>query len=162
MSLIKRNPAKEIELWNESFPIPHALERLQREMNRAFDGFFRGDLLDRNSYFSEGWSPAVDISESSDSYTIYAELPGIKKEDVKIIMNGNLITLRGEKKNESEKKGNMFSRIERSYGVFERSFTLPLTVKSDAVEARYNDGILTITLPKKEESKEKVIDVNVK
>jgi hypothetical protein len=67
MSLIKRNPTKELELWNKNFPIPHALDRLQREMNRAFDGFFRGDLLSSGSFFSEGWSPAVDISESSDS-----------------------------------------------------------------------------------------------
>lgn len=162
MSLIKRNSTKEIELWNKNFPIPQALDRLQREMNRAFDGFFRGDLLDSGSFFSEGWSPAVDISESSDSYSIYAELPGIKKDDVKITMNGNVITLRGEKKNESEKKERTFNRIERSYGVFERSFTLPVTVKSEAIEARYNDGILTITLPKREEAKEKVIDVKVK
>ena len=162
MSLIKRNPTKELELWDKNFPIPHALDRLQREMKGAFDGFFRGDLPDSASFFSEGWSPAVDISELSDSYSIYAELPGIKKDDVKITMNDNIITVRGEKKNESEKKGGTFSRIERSYGVFERSFTLPAAVKSDAIEARYNDGILTINLPKKEEAKEKVIGVTVK
>lgn len=162
MSLIKRNPTKELELWNRNFPIPHALDRLQREMKGTFDGFFRGDLLDSGSFFSEEWSPAVDISESSDSYIIYAELPGMKKDDVKITMNDNVITLRGEKKKETEKKEGTFSRIERSYGIFERSFTLPVTVKSDAIEARYNDGVLTITLPKKEEAKEKVIDVTVK
>lgn len=162
MSLMKRNPTKEVEIWNRNIPIPFALDRLQREMNRAFDGLFRGDILDRGSFFSGTWSPAVDISESGDSYIISAELPGMKKEDVKITMNDNFITLRGEKKNESEKTGGTFTRIERSYGAFERTFTLPAFVKSDAIEARYNDGILTITLPKREEVKEKVIDVKVK
>lgn len=162
MSLIKRNPSGELELWNRNFPIPHVLDRLHREMDRAFEGFFRGDLVDSSPFYTEGWSPAVDISETKDAYIVNAELPGIKKDDIKITMNGNVLTLRGDKKSESEKKDGTFNRIERSYGVFERSFSLPVSVESDAIEARYNDGVLTVTLPKKEEAKEKVIDVRVK
>ena len=162
MSLIKRNPSKELELWNRDFPIPRALDRLRREMNHAFDDFFRGDLLDNEFSFAQGWSPAVDISETKDSYVIHAELPGMKKDEVKITMNDNVITIRGEKKNEAEKKEANYHRIERAHGMFERSFALPGSVLGDAIEARYDEGILTITLPKTEEAKEKVIDVKVK
>jgi HSP20 family protein len=162
MALIKRNPTKELELWNKDFPVPRAIDRLQREMNRAFDDFFRGDLFDTSSNLNQPWSPAVDISETKDSYLIHAELPGVKKDEVKITMHDNLISIRGEKKSETEKKDENYHRVERSYGVFERSFSLPGTVKSDAIDAKYDDGVLTITLPKTEEAKVKVIDVKVK
>lgn len=162
MSLIKRNPTKELELWNKDFPVPRAIDRLQREMNRAFDDFFRGDLFDTSSFLSHTWSPAIDVSETNDTYVIHAELPGVKKDEVKITMHDNLITIRGEKKNEVEKKAENYHRIERSYGTFERSFSLPGTVKSDSIEAKYDDGVLTITLPKTEDAKEKVVDVKVK
>lgn len=162
MSLIKRNPTKEMELWNNSFPVPRAIDRLQREMNRAFDGFFRGDLLDTGSMSTSAWTPAIDISETNDSYIIRAELPGIKKDGVKITMHNNVITIRGEKKNDVEKKEENYHVVERSYGSFERSFTLPGTVRSETVDARFDDGILSITLPKTKEAKEEVIDVKVK
>ncbi|HTX17537.1 MAG TPA: Hsp20/alpha crystallin family protein [Bacteroidota bacterium] len=162
MSLIKRNPTKDVELWNREFPVPRAIDRLQREMNRAFDDFFRGDLFDTKALSAQPWSPAIDVSETKDSYVIHAELPGVKKDEVKITMHENLITIKGEKKSEEEKKGENYHRIERSYGSFERSFTLPGSVKGDAVEASYKDGVLTVMLPKTEESKEKVVDVKVK
>ena len=151
-----------MELWNSSFPVPRAIDRLQREMNRAFDGFFRGDLLDTASLLTSGWSPAIDISETNDLYIIRAELPGIKKDGVMITMHNNVITIRGEKKTEDEKKGENYHIVERSSGSFERSFTLPGTVTAETVDARFDDGILSITLRKTEEAKEKVIDVKVK
>jgi len=162
MSLIKRNPSKEMELWNSGFPVARSLERFQRDMNRMFDEFFRGDLFDTDWTRSISWNPAVDISESNDSYNIKAELPGLKNEDVKITLNNNVITIRGEKKSDGEKKGSNFHRIERQYGSFERSFILPGTVSSDKIEALFNDGILTVTLPKTEETKEKVVDIKIK
>jgi len=162
MSLIKRNPNRELELWNREFPIPHALDRLHNEMNRVFGDFFRGDLADSGAFFSGTWAPAVDLSETDDAYLVRAELPGMKKEDVKITFNNGLLTIRGEKKNETEEKNRTYHRIERSYGSFERSFNLPGAVKSGNVEAKYDDGVLTITLPKTEETKEKVIDVKIK
>ena len=162
MSLIKRNPSKEMEVWNRDLPIPRALDRLHNEMNRVFGDFFRGDLVG-DGYFSSGsWAPAVDLSETDDSYIIRAEIPGMKKEDVKITLQDTFVTIRGEKKNEAEEKNGTYHRIERSYGSFERSFNLPGAVKSGDIEAKYNDGLLTITLPKTEEAKEKVIDVKVK
>ncbi len=162
MSLIKRKPTKEMELWNREYPVPRAIDRLQREMNRAFDDLFRGDLFDTSSFLTQSWSPVVDVSETKDSYVITAELPGVRKEEVKITMHDNLISIRGEKKGESEKKSENFHRLERTFGSFERTFSVPGTVKSDAIEAKYDDGVLTITLPKTEESKERIVDVKVK
>ena len=162
MSLIKRSPSKEMELWNSTFPIPRAIDRLQREMNRAFDGLFRGDLFDADTFMNRSWSPAVDISETNDSYLIRAELPGLKKDEVKITIENNTIAIRGEKKNDTEKKGENFHVVERSYGSFERTFTLPGAIKNDSVEARFEDGILSVTLPKTEASKQNVIDVKVR
>jgi len=162
MSLIKRNPSKEVDLWNREFPVPRAIDRLQREMNRAFDDFFRGDLFDTNSFLAHSWSPAIDVSETKDAYVIQAELPGVKKEEVKITLHDNLVTIRGEKKSETEKKGENIHRVERSFGVFERTFSLPGTVHGESVDAKYDNGVLTITLPKTEEAKERIVDVKVK
>ena len=162
MSLIRRSPSKDLELWNREFPVPRALDRLQREMNRAFDDFFRGDLVSSETFFNQSWSPAVDISESKDSYVIHAELPGVKKDEVKITMQDNIVTIRGEKKAENEKKEENYHRVERTYGMFERSFTLPGPVKNENIEAKFDDGVLSIVLPKTEEAREKVIDVKVK
>ena len=162
MSLIKRNPNKEIQLWDRDLPIPHALDRLHNEMNRVFSDLFRGDLVDNGSFFSGNWLPAADISETGDAYIIRAELPGMKKEDVTITVNNTLVTIRGEKKNDAEEKNRTYHRVERSYGSFERSFNLPGAVKSGSVEARYDNGLLTITLPKTEETKEKVHDITIK
>ncbi len=133
---MKRNPGREIELWNREFPIPRALDRLHNEMNRVFSDLFRGDLADDGSLFSGGWIPAVDVSESDDSYVIRAELPGMKKEDFKITVSNTLVTIRGEKKNEAEEKSRTYHRVERSYGWFERSFSLPGAVKNGNVEAK--------------------------
>ncbi len=162
MSLIKRNPAKEIGFWNGDFPVSRGLQTLQQNMNQLFDQFFRGDILDDGTLFTRSWMPAVDIHESENAYIITAELPGLKKNEVKITLDNNIITIRGEKKDEQEKKTLHSHRLERSYGLFERSFTLPATVKTDNVDARFDDGILTVTLPKAEEAKQKLIDVKVK
>lgn len=162
MPLMKRNPNKEMELWKRDLPIPRALGILHDEMDRVFSDFFRGDLVDNGSFFSGSWAPAIDVSETDDSYIIRAELPGMKKEDVKITVNNTLVTIRGEKRNEAEDKSRTYHRIERSYGSFERSFNLPGAVKSSSVEARFEDGLLTVALPKTEEAKEKVHDIKIK
>lgn len=90
------------------------------------------------------------------------ELPGVSKDDVKITIESNILTIRGEKKQEKDVKQENYQRIERSYGSFQRSFTLPGTVKSDAIDAIFKDGVLTVTLPKAEEAKPKHIEVKVK
>ena len=155
MSLVRWNPARELATW------PSDLFGIQREMNRMFDTMFRLDSRDNESGFNS-WSPAVDIAERDDQYVVKAELPGVTKEDVKITLENNVLTIHGEKKNEKETKSENFHRVERSYGSFERSFTLPTTVKSDKIDAVYKDGVLQITLPKAEEAKPKQIEVKVK
>jgi HSP20 family protein len=103
----------------------------------------------------------VDIAEEDDQYLVKVELPGVSKDDVKITMEGNLLTISGEKKGQKETKKN-YHALERSYGSFSRSFTLPTTVQGDKVAAEYKDGVLTINLPKAEEAKRKQIEVKVK
>jgi len=125
-----------------------------------FDGFFRG--TGDEDYAISSWTPAVDITEHDDQFVVKVELPGVNKDDVKIMLENNILTIRGEKKQEKETKKENYHRVERSYGSFQRSFTLPTTVKSDKIDAVYKDGILQIALPKAEEAKPKQIEVKVK
>lgn len=108
------------------------------------------------------WMPAVDVAEEENEYIAKVELPGVNKDDVKITLESNILMIRGEKKAEKETKDKNYHRTERSYGSFQRSFTLPMTVKSDKIDAAYKDGILTIVLPKAEEAKPKQFEVKVK
>lgn len=131
-------------------------------MNRIFDQFFRGDRSIDDSFLGRDWTPAVDVVENPDAYVLNAELPGLNKDEVKITLENNILSIRGEKKNEMEKKEGNYHRVERSYGLFERSFTIPGSIKSNDIDAQFKDGVLTLTLPKAEESKPKLIDVKVK
>ena len=161
MSLIKRNPTNELNRWDSAFPAFRGLQSLQSDMNRIFDEFFRGDGAVRDPFFTRDWSPAVDIIENNDAYVLKAELPGMKKDDVKITLENNILTIRGEKKNDTETKEENFQRLERRYGVFERSFTIPGTIKADNIDAQFTNGLLSLTLPKAEEAKPKMINVRV-
>ncbi len=134
---------------------------MQREINRMFDDFFRSDR-DDTSLLASTWKPAVDIVEEDEAYVAKVELPGVNKDDVKITMQDNILTIRGEKKEEKKGKEGNAHRVERYYGSFQRSFSLPTSVKSDRIEAEYKDGILTINMPKAEEAKPKQIEVKVK
>lgn len=107
------------------------------------------------------WSPAVDITEDEKEYIVKAELPDIKKEDVKVCVENGDLTISGERKFEKEEKGKKYHRIERSYGSFVRSFTLPEGVSGDKVGASFKDGVLEIHLPKDEKAKPKSIEVKV-
>lgn len=156
MSLIRWSPKRELAAW------PSELTNVQREINRLFDNFFHGDVQADDSFFSSVWTPAVDIAEQDDQYVVKVELPGVNKDDVKITLESNILTVRGEKKQEKEIKEDSYHRMERSYGSFQRSFTLPATVKSDKIDASFKDGILTVSLPKAEEAKPKQIEVRVK
>lgn len=107
------------------------------------------------------WIPVVDISESEGEYVIKAELPEVKKEDVKVTVEDGVLTIQGERRQEKEEKGKRFHRVERSYGSFVRSFSLPESVDESATKAEYKDGVLTLHLPKSEKVKPKAIDVKV-
>ncbi len=154
MSLMRWKPTRDLVSF------PSGMVSLQREMNRVFDSFFDG--ADEPGLLSGTWVPAVDVAEGEDSYTVKMEIPGVNKDDVKITLESGILTIRGEKKAESEVNEKNVHRTERSYGSFQRSFTLPTSVKNDRIDAVYKDGILTVTLPKAEETKPKQIEVKVK
>jgi HSP20 family protein len=155
MSLTRWYPARELAAW------PSDLFGIQREMNRMFNSFFGRNSQDEDSVLAS-WAPAVDISERDDQYLVKVELPGVNKDDVKITLESNMLTIRGEKKEEKDEKKENYHRVERNYGSFQRSFTLPTAVKNDKIDASYKDGVLIIALPKAEEAKPKQIEVKVK
>lgn len=103
--------------------------------------------------------PAIDITETEDALVLHAELPGIKKDDVKLTLEDGVLTLAGEKKFETEEKQKDFHRVERRYGSFHRSFTLPNNVDVSKAQADYEDGVLTVTLPKSESAKPRQIAI---
>jgi HSP20 family protein len=105
------------------------------------------------------WGPNVDILENPEGFEIHAELPGLRQEDVKISLDNSILTLSGEKKQVVKENQDNLLRVERSYGRFERSFSLPATIKSDAVRASMADGVLTIILPKAEQAKSRQITI---
>jgi HSP20 family protein len=154
MAIVRWKPERELETWSPF----RDLMNIQREIGRVFDSLFSD--VDGGRMTME-WSPRVDVLENNDSYILRAELPGVNKNDVKITLRDNILTIKGEKKQEKEEKDVNFHRTERMYGSFERSFTLPSGVKNDKIDATYKDGVLTITLPKVEEAKPKEIEVKV-
>ena len=112
--------------------------------------------------FGEGWLPPVDIySTGEHELVLKAEIPGMGKDDIDVTVENFTLTIRGEKKSEQAVKDDQFHRVERSYGTFTRSFALPNTVDPNKVQAEYKDGVLTIKLPQREETRPKQIKVNV-
>jgi HSP20 family protein len=107
------------------------------------------------------WSPLVDITEDDKEYVVKAEIPEMKKEDIKINVHDDVLTVSGERKYEKEEKGKKFHRVERAYGSFMRSFTLPEDADGSKVSAEYKDGMLKVHLPKCEQAKKKAIEVKV-
>jgi HSP20 family protein len=107
------------------------------------------------------WAPSVDVSETDGEYQIKAEIPDVKKEDVKVTLEDGVLTIQGERKHEKEEKGRKYHRVERSYGSFARSFTLPDLVDEENVKAEFKDGVLSLQLPKSEKAKPKAIEVKV-
>ncbi len=156
MAIVRWNPIRDLTSWSADF------SNMQREINRMFDAVLRGGMVDDSTFGPSIWTPAVDITEKDDEYLVKVELPGVEKNDVQITLESNILTVKGEKKQEKEEKGENYHRMERSYGSFQRSFTLPTTVKSDKIDASFKDGVLSIRLPKSEEAKPKLIEVKVK
>jgi HSP20 family protein len=156
MRLVRWNPINDVERW------PSDVSGIQRELNNVFNSFLHGGVQADETIHGSYWTPAVDIAEQENEYIVKMELAGVAKDDVKINLESNILTIKGEKKQEKEEKNKNFHRVERTYGSFQRSFTLPTTVKSEKIDAEFKDGVLSITLPKLEESKPKQIEVKVK
>jgi len=143
----------ELALWRP-------FQELKREIDRIWDEFVgRVPFPERWEKFE--WAPAVDVSETDEAVVVRADVPGLAPEDLEINLSGNLLTIKGEKKQEREEKKENFYRMERVYGSFVRSIELPAEVEAEKVEAVYKNGVLKIVLPKKAEAKGKAIKIKV-
>jgi HSP20 family protein len=138
---------------------PRSIFNLKNDVDSFFDDFFNTAALDERQ---QEISPRINVEENENEWVISAELPGVTKEDVKVNFQDGVLTISGEKKFEKEDKDKNYHRVERSYGKFSRSMRISTPIVSDKIEAGYKDGILTISLPKAEEAKPKLIDVKVK
>src|SRR5437773_2878214 len=135
------------------------LRTLQEEVNRLFStnltGGFGEEGIGRGA-----WNPSVDIYENKDQIVLEAELPGMSREDFDLAIENNVITLRGERRFEKKDETDNYHRVERSYGSFTRSFTLPQTVSGEGATAEYRNGVLRVALPKREETKARRIEIS--
>jgi HSP20 family protein len=134
------------------------ISTLQEQVNRLFDSSFKGN--GDNSTLTT-WAPAVDIYETENELVLKADLPDIDEKNLDIRVENNMLTIRGERKFEQKVNEDNYLRIERTYGSFSRSFSLPSTVNTEAIKADYKNGVLTVQLPKRAESKPKQVKVNV-
>jgi HSP20 family protein len=134
------------------------MRNLQHEVNRLFTGGL-GSGFDEEGIARGSWSPSVDIYENKDQIVLEAELPGMKREDFDLSVENNVITLRGERQFEKKDESDNYHRVERAYGSFTRSFTLPNTVTAEGAQAEYENGVLRVVLPKREETKARRIEV---
>ena len=145
--------------WEVSTWRPFEFEKMRREMDRLWDSFFEGQPTRR---VGEGeWAPSLDISETKSDLVVKAEIPGIDPKDIDISLNENVLTIKGEKRQEKEEKEEGYHLVERSYGSFTRSIRLPREIQNEKINASYKNGVLKITLPKTEEAKKKEVKIKV-
>jgi len=153
MAIVRFNPVKDFL-------------NVEREINRMFKsiddrfGFLKKENSD-DEYENAVWIPLSDVYEDKDDYKITADLPGIKKEDVKISVSNGKLSISGERKQKEETKEAKYHRIERTFGKYYRSFTLPKEIKEDKIKAAFKDGQITVTIPKTEDVKPKEIAIKV-
>ncbi|MDX2051616.1 MAG: Hsp20/alpha crystallin family protein [Polyangiaceae bacterium] len=151
MSLVRWDPFRELE---------DMTSRLNRIFSTPAHTRAQGGNTDAITVFD--WAPSVDIAETAEAFEIKAELPDVKKEDVKVSVDGAVLRIEGERRQEKEEKGKKYHRIERSFGSFLRTFTVPDNVDDTKVQAEFKDGILHVHLPKSEKAKPKSIEVKVR
>lgn len=151
MSLVRWDPFRELEEMST---------RLNRFFGQRAAPRTTGDV-GRDAMMTFDWAPTVDVLETAEEFQIKAELPEVKKEDVKVSVDGGVLRLEGERRQEKDEKGKRYHRIERSYGSFLRTFALPDNVDETKVRAEFKDGMLNVRLPKTEKSKPKAIEVKV-
>ena len=135
------------------------LAGLQEQVNRLFDTSFPGPRSDNSALTA--WAPAVDIYETENELVLKADLPDINEKDLDVRVENNMLTIRGERKFDQQVKEDNYLRVERTYGSFSRSFSLPNTVSTEGIKAEYKNGVLTVELTKRAESKPKQVKVNV-
>ncbi len=171
---------KEDEMKGASLPVRrdaptayslHPFEQMHREMDRMFDDFFRNfDLPSRwrSGSFAPAWGadqwlkPSVDITSTDKEYAIHVELPGVTGDDVNVELTGNTLKIRGEKRQETEDKGRDYYTTERSYGSFQRVLSLPEDADENGVAATFKNGVMTITVPRKETPQSSARQIEIK
>jgi len=158
----RKEDAMVLERWRPRWGItPWGSFRDLEDWERRFEDIF-GRPMWRFPVEERGWMPAVDVFEKDDKFVVKAELPGMKEEDIDVSVVGDTLTVKGERKTETEVEEEDYYRCERSYGSFYRSIPLPSTVDASKIEASYEDGVLEVTLPKIAEVKPKKIAVSAK
>jgi HSP20 family protein len=148
MNIVKWDPIKE-------------MEEVSNRLNRIFRRAPATNEAGQEMLTVADWSPTSDITESDTAYLIKAEIPGVKKEDVKVTIQDGMLTMQGERKMEKEEKGKKFHRIERSYGSFLRSFRLPEDADENSVKAEFKDGLLNVTVAKTTKARSQAVNVSV-
>lgn len=136
---------------------------IRDEVNRLFDSFLQGSLAPRGETdWRTNFMPAIDVHETANEIVVTAEVPGMKPEEVDINLTGNMLTIKGTKKEETDEKGRNWHRIERTYGQFQRTFQLPDTVDPERAKATYDHGVLKIAVAKTEAARPRSIKVDIK
>lgn len=130
---------------------------VQDEVNRMIESFFPTTPTE----LAGGWTPTCDVRENEADFVVRAELPGVAREDIKVNLVNNMLTIRGEKKQETDEKKGNWHRVERTFGTFERALTFPANVQPDQIKARYVNGVLEITVPKAESAKTREIKIEL-
>ena len=136
------------------------LFNFHNEMGQIFGDFF-GSHEGGTDTEETSWTPTVDITETENGFEIRAELPGVSEDNVNVSVTDNRLTIKGEKRKEEETEGKNYHRVERRYGSFQRSFTLPRHIETDAIKAKFKDGVLTLGIPKAEAAKPTEIPITV-
>ncbi|HPG39739.1 MAG TPA: Hsp20/alpha crystallin family protein [bacterium] len=147
MFLVKRN-----NNWNDYYRMPRMIDKFMQD-------FWNSPVSANVGEDSVVWNPRIDVKETKDAYEVMADLPGLKKEDIEVSLHENVLTLKGERKQEEKKEGENEYYMERTYGSFYRSFEIPAKVKAEDINATYKDGVLRLTLPKAEEVKPREIQI---
>jgi HSP20 family protein len=148
MALIRWEPARE-------------LQTIQQEMNRLFGTFFDASGGNGENLATRRWIPAMDLVEQGEDFVLRADLPGLSEDDVKVELEDNVLTISGERKSEHEDRKEGYYRLERSSGRFSRSLTLPEGVDPDDIDAKFENGVLTVRVPKPQERKPRRVAINV-
>lgn len=156
---MKEKPMKN---WLSKKDYENPMAGFQKEMNQLFNNFFTESPFAAMKWNEETFNPKVNVAETDTNVQITAELPGMEEKDIDVSLAENTLTIKGEKKKESEEKNKNFHRVERSYGYFQRSLPLPAEVEVDKVAANFKNGILNITLPKSQASKAKSKKIEIK
>jgi HSP20 family protein len=161
MNLIRREPTTPYTLFRPfETPLYREMEEMTDRLNRVFGTFPKPFELKEPLTVAD-FTPPVDIQETENEYLVKAELPEVKKEDVKVTLENGVLTIQGERNLEKEEKGKKFHRIERSYGTFLRTFTVPLDADETKVAADFKEGLLKVHIPKTEKARPKAIEVKV-